>query len=392
MKIALVSPYDYSHPGGVVNHIRALDIEFTRRGHDVRMIAPASEPVNDADGRFIRIGTPVPVPVSGSIGRISLSVHLAPRIKETLEKEKFDIIHLHEPFCPMLCSAMLRFSHSVNVGTFHAAKGRPGYDWGKPITTYLLKRRNRKLHGRIAVSEVAEAFASRHVAGDYTIIPNGVSLERFNPDVLPLNKYQDGKLNILFVGRIEARKGLKYLIRAYARLKGNNPQIRLLIVGPGIRLRHKYEAMIAEKGIKDIVFVGPVTNEELPHYYATADIFCAPAIGRESFGMILLEAMASGRAVVASNIEGYNSVITNGIEGLLVPPRDDIAIAQALQNLVSDATLRKKLGARGMVTACRYDWSIVASQVLDYYEKVLTQNRSKQALFVASSMVETRQL
>jgi phosphatidylinositol alpha-mannosyltransferase len=388
MKIALVSPYDYSHPGGVVNHIRALDAEFTRRGHDVRIIAPASEPVNDADGRFIRIGTPVPVPVSGSIGRISLSLHLAPRIKETLKKEKFDIIHLHEPFCPMLCSAMLRFSHSVNVGTFHAAEGRPGYDWGKPITSYLLKRRNRKLHGRIAVSKVAEAFASRHVAGDFIIIPNGVSLKRFNPDVLPLHKYRDDKLNILFVGRIEARKGLKYLIRAFARLKEDNPQVRLLIVGPGVRLRHKYEATIAEQGIKDIVFVGPVTNEELPQYYATADIFCAPAIGRESFGMILLEAMASGRAVIASNIDGYNSVITNSQDGLLVPPRDDIALARALQKLVSDASLRQQLAARGVVTACRFDWSINASQVLNYYEQVLTQNKFEQASFVASSVLE----
>jgi phosphatidylinositol alpha-mannosyltransferase len=289
----------------------------------------------------------------------------------------------------MLCSAMLRFSHSVNVGTFHAAEGRPGYDWGKPITSYLLKRRNRKLHGRIAVSKVAEAFASRHVAGDFIIIPNGVSLKRFNPDVLPLHKYRDDKLNILFVGRIEARKGLKYLIRAFARLKEDNPQVRLLIVGPGVRLRHKYEATIAEQGIKDIVFVGPVTNEELPQYYATADIFCAPAIGRESFGMILLEAMASGRAVIASNIDGYNSVITNSQDGLLVPPRDDIALARALQKLVSDASLRQQLAARGVVTACRFDWSIIASQVLNYYEQVLTQNKFKQASFVASSVLET---
>jgi hypothetical protein len=140
----------------------------------VRIIAPASARITEPDGHFIAIGRPRPIPASGRICRISISLHLAPRIKEVLKQEQFDIVHLHEPFMPMLCSAMLRFSNSVNIGTFHAAAGRPGYGLVRPVTTYLLKRRNRKLKGRIAVSSVAKNFASRHVSGEFAIIPNGV--------------------------------------------------------------------------------------------------------------------------------------------------------------------------------------------------------------------------
>jgi len=379
MKIALVSPYDFAHPGGVVNHIRALYAEFTRRGHDVRIIAPAVHGIPGLDGHFIAIGHPRPIPASGSICRISISLHLAPRIKEVLRQEKFDIVHLHEPFMPMLCSAMLRFSNGVNIGTFHAAQGRPGYGLGRPVTTYLLKRRNRKLKGRIAVSPSARKFASRHVAGDFTVIPNGVSLESFNPGVTPLEHFRDGKVNIVFVGRLESRKGVNHLIAAYARLKREHPLTRLVIVGPGVRLRHRYEEAVASGGIKDVVFTGPVPFEELPRYYASADIFCSPATGRESFGMVLLEAMASGKPIVATDIEGYNNVVTHGKEGLLVPPYNEQALARALKSLVVDEALRLELGSRGRETARRYDWPVVAGEILDYYNKVLAGSQPRAA-------------
>ena len=373
MKIALVSPYDFAHPGGVVNHILALDRQFTRMGHDVRVIAPASQGVPTIGDRFIPIGRPRPIPASGSICRITLSLWLAPRIKKVLAREKFDIIHLHEPFMPMLCSALLRFSETANVGTFHAYHGSPGYNFGWPISAIILYRRRRKLMGKIAVSRPAMNFASKHVPGHYDIIPNGVDLEHFTPDVAPIERFRDGKANILFVGRLEKRKGLDHLLKAYRQVKAKVPESRLIVVGPGTRLRKKYEKHVRRSGLKDVVFAGYTSYDELPRYYKTADIFCTPATGRESFGIVLLEAMAVGTPVVATNIDGYAGVMTQGKEGLLVPPKDDTELARALLSLMSDEPLRRQMGARGLVTAQQYDWKKIARQVFELYIKVLSE-------------------
>ncbi len=377
MKIALVSPYDFEHPGGVINHIQSLAEEFARLGHTVKIIAPVTRHKSKENEQFIPIGRPAPIPSSGSISRISLSLHLAPRIKEVLQHEKFDVVHLHEPFVPMLCSAMLRFSDGINIGTFHAFAGRPGYIFGWPFTTYLLHRRNRKLKGRIAVSAPAQRYAQNHVAGEFSVIPNGVDLRRFSPEVEPMYKYMDGKLNILFVGRMEPRKGLVYLIKAYRKIKKYYPETRLLIVGPGLWFRKKHELQVKLLGIKDVVFTGRVSYKDLPRYYATADIFCAPATGRESFGIILLEAMATGKPIIASRIEGYASVVTHRREGLLVPPKDAVTLAHALEACIKNPNLRRQLGEEGLVTVRQYDWPIIARRVLEYYKKVIETSRPK---------------
>jgi phosphatidylinositol alpha-mannosyltransferase len=373
MKIALVSPYDIAHPGGVVNHILALNNQFTKMGHEVRIIAPASREIADKDKRLLPIGKARPFPVRGTTIRISMSLRLASKIKEALAREKFDIIHLHEPFMPMLCSAVLRFSDSANIGTFHACHGSPGYNFGWPVSTYMLNRRRRKLVGKIAVSKVAMNYASKYVPGYYNIIPNGIDLEHFSPNVSPVERFCDGKLNILFVGRLEKRKGLNYLLKAYQQVKTKAPNTRLIIVGPGIRFRKKYEKYVRHSGLADVFFAGMVSYDELPRYYKTADIFCSPAIGRESFGIILLEAMAVGKPIVATSIEGYASVITHGREGLLVPPKDDKELAQALLSLISDEPLRRQMAARGVLTAQDYDWKKVARRVLDYYIRILSE-------------------
>ena len=378
MKIALVSPYDFAYPGGVTNHISCLEHQLTLMGHEVKVIAPASKAVSAFGDRFIPIGTPRPIPSSGSICRITISPHLAPTIKAVLDREKFDIIHLHEPFMPMLCTAVLRFSHTTNVGTFHACHGRPGYNFGWPISTIMLKRRAHKLHSKIAVSKPAMEFASKYVPGDYTIIPNGIDLAHFSPDVSPIDEFCDGKLNILFVGRLESRKGLNYLIKAYQRVKGEFSNSRLIIVGPGTRLRRKYERQVKRNRLEDVVFVGYVPYAELPRYYKTADIFCSPATGRESFGIALLEAMAIGKPIAASNIDGYANLITEGVEGLLVPPKDDKALAQALISLMANESLRQQMAARGKLTAKGYDWKHVAQRILDYYVKVLSESPRKE--------------
>jgi phosphatidylinositol alpha-mannosyltransferase len=390
MKIALVSPYDFAYPGGVVNHISALEHYFTGMGHEVKIIAPASRAVADLGDRFIPIGNPRPVPSSGSIARITLSLRLASRIKAVLAEENFDIIHLHEPFVPMLCSAVLRFANTACVGTFHACRGRPSYNFAWPISVVMLKRRARKLTGKIAISKPAMEFASEHVPGYYNIIPNGIDVEHFSPDVAPIERFGNDKLNLLFVGRLESRKGLSYLLKAYKQIKPEIPASRLIIVGPGTRLRRKYKTQVRRDRLEDVIFVGYVPYGELPRYYKTADIYCSPATGSESFGIVLLEAMAMGKPVVASNIEGYASVVTDGVDGLLVPPRDDQALAEVLFSLVTDQSLREQMGARGRDTALKYSWEHIAQRVLDYYTRVLSEppwrERSRQLEMVSASV------
>jgi phosphatidylinositol alpha-mannosyltransferase len=381
VKIALVSPYDYAYPGGVVNHITALEKQLSAMGHDVRVIAPASKPINSLGERFIRIGTPRPIPVSGTTARICISLRLANRIKEVLAAEKFDIVHLHEPFLVMLCSAMLRFSNGVNIGTFHAIDSKPGYKFGWPISRVMLKRRIKKLSGKIAVSRPAMEFSSKYIPGPYEIIPNGIDLEHFKPDVEPVEQYMDGRLNILFVGRLEKRKGLKYLITAYRHVKKQIPESRLIVVGPGTRMRKGYERQVKEAGLKDdVIFVGSVSSDDLPRYYKTADIFCAPATGQESFGIVLLEAMAVGTPIVASRIDGYASVLTHGREGLLVPPKDSGELARALLRMAKDESLRQEMGNRGMLTARNYSWQRVAQTVVAYYNDVLSRCQAQGSL------------
>jgi phosphatidylinositol alpha-mannosyltransferase len=348
-------------------------------GHDVKVIAPASKVLPELGDKFIPIGTPRSVPTSGSIARITLSLHLAKKIKEVMEREKFDIIHLHEPFMPMLCSAVLRFSNTATVGTFHAAAGRPGYYFGWPVSAVIIYRRTPKLIAKIAVSTAAQRYHKKWVRGDFQIIPNGVDLDVFSPDVEPIPEYGDGKLNILFVGRLENRKGLSYLFKAYRSIKRKNSNTRLIVVGPGRRVRNRYERYVEHSGLKDVVFVGHIPQATLPRYYKTADIFCAPATGRESFGIVLLEAMAMGKPVVASSIEGYRCVVTNGIEGILVPPKNDKKLGQALLKLINNPKLREKMGNNGREKAKQYSWAKIARQVLDCYTKVLSEHRLQQS-------------
>jgi len=239
----------------------------------------------------------------------------------------------------------------------------------------MIRRRRHKLHGWIAVSKPALDYASKSVPGPYEIIPNGVDVERFSRSVQPIEEYRDGKLNILFVGRLEFRKGLNYLLNAFLRVQSEVPESRLIVVGPGTRLRKRYERWVRKTGLKDVVFVGYVSDEDLPRYYKTADVFCAPATGRESQGAILLEGMAAGKPIVASNIPGYASVVTDGEDGRLVPPRNYRELGEALLTLVNDESLRQQMGARGQVKSREYSWEIIAGKILDCYTKAIGEVR-----------------
>jgi phosphatidylinositol alpha-mannosyltransferase len=378
MKIALVSPYDFSYPSGVNRHLASLYKHFTRLGHEVKVITPASQDVKDFGDNFIRIGKPVPIPASDSVIRISISLHLAPTIKGVLEREKFDVIHLHEPFMPMLCSAVLRFSDAVNIGTFHAAQGKPGYNWGRPVSSWMLAKRSRKLHGHVAVSVPALRYISRYVPAEYEIIPNGVDTHFFRPDVKPLEQYTDDKLNIVFLSRLEFRKGANYLLKAFLDVKKQMPNTRLLICGSGTRLRNRYEAWVKDVHLSDVIFTGMVPEQDIPRYYRTADVFCAPATGHESFGLQLVEAMATGRPIVATNIEGFANVITHGEQGLLVPPMVARPLADALLTLLNDRERRLQMGQKSVITAQKYAWEGIASRLLAYYAK--TAEKVKQEI------------
>ena len=380
MKIALVSPYDFSHPSGVVNHITNLHRCLTQMGHEVRVIAPTSKAVTVVGNDFVRIGTPRPIPASESIIRVSLSLNLGHEIKKVLARERFDIIHLHEPFVPMLCSAVLRFSDTVNIGTFHAADAKPGYNFAWPVSRLMLRRRRRKLHGRIAVSKPAMQYASKYIPGEFRIIPNGTDLQHFNPDVKPIEKFCDGKLNIVFLSRLERRKGVDYLLPAFAEVKRRVPNSRLIIVGAGTRLRTGYERWVRNHGLsEDVFFVGQVSYEDVPRYDRTADVFCVPATGRESQGIILIEAMATGRPIVATNINGYATVVRNGQEGLLVPPRDSKSLAEALVKLLNDEPLRRAMGEKGIVRSRDFSWDEISVRVVDYYREVLERHERQVA-------------
>lgn len=380
MKIALISPYDFAYPGGVVNHISCLEQQFTRMGHEVKIIAPASKAVYTLGDRFIRIGTPRPIPVSGSIARITISMRLESQINEVFAREKFDICHLHEPLMPTLCTTVLRLKRTPMVGTFHASGGKPWYTMFSPVMKWYLDRWFRKLDGRIAVSKIALGYVNTYFPAEYTIIPNGIDTHHFNSHASPIDIFKDGKLNLLFVGRFEKRKGFDYLLKAYKLVKQEIPDSRLIAVGPGVRLRNKYEKRISKSGLKDVIFTGYAAYSDLPRYYTTADIVCFPATGRESFGIVLLEAMAVGKPIVASAIDGYASVLADGVEGIAVPPRDSEKLAKAILKLGADAQLRQQMGTRGKPKAMQYDWSILAGRVLDFYIATLDRIKRSKSL------------
>jgi phosphatidylinositol alpha-mannosyltransferase len=368
LKIALVSPYDLSVPGGVNSHIHYLSDHFTALGHDVRLIAPASDLTNIRPNSIV-VGRPASIPAGGSIARMSMSPRLANPVKRILAEEQFDVVHVHEPLVSFLTIQFLRFSTAVNVATFHAAR-----ESGARLYTYtrrLLRGAFRRLDGKIAVSQAASRLIQPHFPGYYNIIPNGVSVDYFSTPVPRIPELDDGMFNILSVGRLEKRKGQRYLLRAFARVKAVHPEARLVLVGGyGERTLRAYQRWVREHDLKDVVFAGFVSDADLPRYHQTADVFCAPNTGNESQGIVLLEAMAAGCPVIASNIDGFAGVITHGVDGILVRPKDSDAIADALIEAVAHRDRLKEIAEKGRERADFFSWERVAQRVLSYYERL----------------------
>jgi phosphatidylinositol alpha-mannosyltransferase len=263
----------------------------------------------------------------------------------------------------------------VNIATFHAYGGfSPSYEFGSKV----MKGEAARLHGRIAVSGAAKHFIDRYFPADYKVIPNGVDVDRFRRAV-PIARWQDGTKNLLFVGRHEPRKGLLDLLKAYRILRKTGCNCRLLIVGTG-PLGREARRYVATRRLQGVEFLGRVSDDEKAQLYRTADVYVSPATGGESFGIVLLEAMAAETPIVASDIHGYKGVLRRGREGLLVPPREPKELAGAIARLLRDAELRADMGAAGSARAQEFSWERVTAKVDDFYSLVIRRLAARNEL------------
>ena len=375
MKIGLVCPYIYPAPGGVAQHVRFLYEGLRQRGHDVRILTASHGPQRSSEGDIIRLGVGFSVPINASVGTLTFSPRYLSQIGAMLEREKFDVLHFHEPFVPFLSLFLLRESTSVNVATFHAYAGfSPSYEFG----SRALRGHAKRLHGRIAVSAAARHFIDRFFPGDYKVIPNGVDIGRF-ANAVPIARWQDGTPNVLFVGRHEPRKGLLDLLKAHRILRKTGSEARLLVVGHGPQEREA-RRYVATRGLQGVEFLGRVTDDAKAQLFRTADVYASPATGGELFGIVLLEAMAAGTPIVCSDIHGYKGVVRRGREGLLVPPRAPRELAVAIDKLLRDPGLREQMGAAGQARAEEFSWPRVTAKVEDYYGFVIRRLATAGAL------------
>jgi len=367
MRVGLVSPYDFATAGGVNDHVRHLAVQLQKAGHETRIFAPSSRADVGFDAaRFYRIGTPIAIPANDSVARITLSFHLANQVAAIVADERFDVLHFHEPLMPALPMTMLRMSTTANVGTFHAfSRSNVGYYYGRPLLQPYLSH----LHRAIAVSAPARDFVNRYFPDfPMRVIPNGIDVDTYKPGLAPIRHLRDENLNILFVGRLEKRKGLGDLLRAYRVLNSRVPQTRLIIVGDGPQ-RGRVESYVQRHRLDNVILAGYVPESVKPRYYNSADIFCAPATGAESFGIVLLEALASGLPVVATEVPGYMSVLESGKDSITVPPKNWRELAASLVILARDGELRRRLADYGVKKAGRYSWDRVAADVVDVYKE-----------------------
>jgi len=368
VRILLVSPYDLTHPGGVTSHVFDLAHEFQAMGHEATVVGPAGNGVIPQNGFTHHIGGAIRFLTPGDSARVSLSPFVHGAVRDLLAEQSFDVLHLHEPFLGFLGASFLRFGEGVKVGTFHTWRQGPHL----PYIAFgpLVRHWNQWLDGRVAVSETARRTVQRYVPDDYRIIPNGVPVDRFaRPTAPPAHLADlDGPV-VLFVGRIEARKGIPYLLEAFRQIKPRHPNAHLVIVGEG-GLRPEYTRLAANLGLADVRFEGAIARELLPGYYQRADVFCSPSTANESFGIALLEAMAAGTPSVATTINGYNTLGADGVTGLIVPPRDAAALAEAIERLLVDRDYAGKLASAAQERARLFDWRVVAQSLIDYYEEL----------------------
>lgn len=375
MKVGLVSLHSFLKPGGVKTHIFGLYREFQKKGIRTKIIAPRRETAENYGKNVILLGTSFSFPFGGS--QSDLAIHFDSEvIDETLNREKFDVLHFHNFSFPSSFQ-ILEKSEALNILTFHSNIDGSDFLKNFPFFLYILKQIiNWKIDGIIGVAPLSlEVF--KDYKGPKIIIPNGVDIKTFNPKNPKIKKFRDGKINILFVGRIEKRKGLIYLLKAYKILEKKFPNIRLIIIGEG-ELKEKAENWAKDNNLKEVYFEGEKTREELASYFATSDIFCAPSIFGESFGIIILEALASGLPVVAFANRGYRELISGKKgEEFLVKSKDYKGLAKKMEVLIQKEKLRKEIGKWGLEEAKKYSWAKISNQVLNFYKFCQKQRKER---------------
>ncbi len=373
MKIGLVTQAYYPVLGGVTEHVWHLGRELQRRGHEVTVITGSAKNTDDRGLRVLRHGRQFPMMSNGANVSITLGWKLGRTLQKIEAAENFDVVHVMSPLDPGLPLIASKAMRTPKVGTYHSARQMTGAISERIPVVFrpVFIDAVRKIQRHIAVSPAAEEFIHYFFPNlPMTIIPNGIDTARFNPNVAPLPEYADGLFTILYVGRMDPRKGAKYLFGALPYLeKELNGHYRVVVVGTGWMQKY-YDAHIPLHLRKRVIFAGYASPEALPRYYRSAQVYCSPATGNESFGIVLLEAMASGTPVVASDISGYRWVITPGAEGELVPPRSSKHIAEALVALAKDPSRRQKLGQAGRAKASQYDWRLVTNQIEAVYQEI----------------------
>ncbi len=368
MRIGIVSQSYYPRYGGVTEHVHALAQELRRRGHEVTIITSFFRRGEKGfvDG-VLRIGWNILVPFNRAFVDFAIGVSLKRQLKRAIRDLDLDIVHVHCPTAPSLPILAVQVSDRPTVGTFHSTGGRTALqDLFKPLVVGAIAR----LDGRIAVSTTAQATAEIYHPGPYDVIPNGVDVERFHPLVAPFPDWRDPAFtNILFVGRLDPRKGVQDLIAALPEVvERTDGRARLLVVGDSY-LRPQIMAGVPSSVREHVHFLGHVPSADLPRWYATGDIFCSPATGNESFGIVLVEAMAAGRAVVCSDIPGYRTVVNPGRDAAVFPPGDASALARVLSQLVEDPARRGRLAEAGRQRALEFSWPTVVDRIEVVYRE-----------------------
>jgi phosphatidylinositol alpha-mannosyltransferase len=371
VRIALLSPYSWTYPGGVTRHIEALARELTHAGHEARILAPcdpddgvsrrlhrgARPHAREVPQGFVSLGRSVGLPANGAVSNMALTPRAVFAMRRELRAGGYDVVHLHEPVVPTVCwDALMSLGEMPLVGTFHTYSENALTN-GIAAVPLGGRRRMNRLHARIAVSEAAAWTARRFYGGRYTIIPNGVQLQPAR-----VRAPHDGPLRILFVGAAVERKGLPVLLRAFEALREHLPATLTLV---GASAREVQHMMLDGSGVHAL---GKVSEERKLAELARADVVCAPSLHGESFGMVLTEAFAAGAAVVASDIPGYRDVLRDEQDGILVPAGDALALAEALRELALDAQLRSRMASAARERAERFAWPRVAAEVIDCYE------------------------
>lgn len=361
-RIALVTEYYYPHLGGVCEHVHFFAREARRRGHHVDIITSHIAGAEEQP-HVIRIGRSQPVQANGSQARITLGWGLRHQMRRVLREGEYDIVHVHSPLTPVLPLLAIDEADCPVVGTFHTYFDR---STGYALFNRYFQRRLDKLSAAIAVSHSTTVALNPYFAADWTIIPNGIDVDVFNPRAPRAPEVRADVPSILFLGRFDPRNGLDTLIDAFRRVKRRGRRAQLVVVGDG-PLRDHYYALAG--GDPDITFVGAVL-EARPSYYANCSIYACPTT-KASFGITLLESMACETPIVCSDILGFRDVVRHDREALMVPCGDRDALADALVRLIDDQTLRARLGTRGRQEAMQYGWDRVTEQVLDVYHSIL---------------------